>query len=106
MSTISSTDPGPSLSNHATCRESTSRVSADSEVSPDDESHAKRQCHDLDTFVHEVCKAFGHLGTPEYCHGASTFRLFLASKIQHSNREQYYVDANEVHLERQVGSRY
>ena len=28
---------------------------------------------DIDLCVHELAKLFGHLGTPEYCHGVSTF---------------------------------
>ena len=91
---------------HVAIQKCNNSVSA--EESLDDELHRKmgRQYNDIDVFVHEICKAFGHLGTPEYGHGASTFRVFLASKILHTDKEQYYVDANEVYLERQVGNRY
>ena len=33
--------------------------------------------HDIDLFVHEIAKLFGHLGTPENADGSS-FCLFLA----------------------------
>ena len=35
---------------------------------------------DIDLFVHELAKLFGHLGSPECCHGGSTFRNFHAHK--------------------------
>lgn len=49
----------------------------------DHESHVevkktRRQYADIDCFVHEVCKLFGHVGGPEYAHGASSFRVFLS----------------------------
>ena len=63
--------------------------------------------HDIDLFVHEIAKLFGHLGTPENADGAS-FRLFIAQRAADSagiDRE-YYVNAQKVLLERQVGCRY
>ena len=64
--------------------------------------------HDIDLFVHELAKLFGHLGTPEYCHGSSTFRVFLEDKARKSSRDdkEYYLSTQKVVLERQVGSRY
>ena len=35
---------------------------------------------DIDLFVRETAKLFGHLGTPEYAHGACSFRIFLVCK--------------------------
>ena len=63
---------------------------------------------DIDLFVHELAKLFGHLGTPEYCHGSSTFRVFLEHKVRESNGDdkEYYLSAQKVVLEHQVGSRY
>lgn len=63
---------------------------------------------DIDLCVHELAKLFGHSGTPEYCHGASAFRVFLESKTREScgDEKTYYVSAQKVVLERQVGSRY
>ena len=57
--------------------DSSDHASADSKGSSDDETESRmctsRRHNDLDVFVHETCKVFDHLGTPEYCHGASTF---------------------------------
>ena len=63
---------------------------------------------DIDLFVHELAKLFGHLGTPEYCHGVSTFRLFLAQKAKECTgiEREYYEFAQKIVLERQVGNRY
>ena len=63
---------------------------------------------DNDLFIHELAKLFGHLGTPEYCHGSSTFRVFLENKIRASSSDdkEYYLSAQKVVLERQVGSHY
>ena len=72
------------------------------------ERNASRNYHDADLFVHEVAKLFGHLGTPEYAHGASSFRDFLvhkAAECAEAERE-YFEFAQRVILERQVGSRY
>ena len=42
---------------------------------------------DNDLYVHELAKLFGHLGTPDYCHSVSTFRIFLAQNNGvHRNR--------------------
>ena len=60
--------------------------------------------NDVDQFVYEVCKLFGHCGTPEYCHGSGSFRTFLADKA--SSRDEYFVNAKNVVLRRQVGSQY
>ena len=54
-----------------------------------DESECTLTCsktlnRDIDLFVHELVKLFGHLGTPEYCHGSSTFRVFLEHKARES----------------------
>ena len=74
-----------------------------------DESESALIClnRDIDLFVHELTKLFGHLGTPEYCHG-STFRVFLELKARQSSGDdkEYYLSAQKVVLERQVGSRY
>ena len=63
---------------------------------------------DIDLFVHELVKLFGHLGTPEYCHGSSNFRIFLEHKARESSgdNKRYYLSAQKVVLEHQVGSRY
>ena len=47
------------------------------------------------------------LGTPEYCHG-STFRVFLELQARQSSGDdkEYYLSAQKVVLEHQVGSRY
>ena len=78
-----------------------------------DESECALTCtktlnRDIDLFVHELVKLFGHLGTPEYCHGSSTFRVFLEHKARESSGDNklYYLFAQKVVLERQVGSRY
>ena len=70
-------------------------VAYDSEGGSMDEDmeNPKKRHSDIDCFVHEVCKAFGHLVCPEYGQGTSLFRVFIASKIKQS-------------CERQVGSRY
>ena len=58
---------------------------------------------DIDLFVHETAKLFGHLGTPEYACGAS-FRIFLEGCT--GEEKAYYESAQKVTLERQIGSRY
>ena len=63
-----------------------------------------RSRNDVDQVVHEVCKLFGHLGTPEYCHGAEAFRVYLAKESK--TGDSYYETAKNVYLKRQVGSRY
>ena len=70
--------------------------------------NSEQNFSDIDLFVHEVSKLFGHLGTPEYCHGASAFRVFLESKVRACDGEEreYFESAQKVVLERQVGSRY
>jgi len=74
----------------------------------EDMENPKKRHSDIDCFVYEVCKVFGHLGCPEYCQGASSFWVFIASKIKQSCDEQkeYYTKAEMVFFERQVGSRY
>ena len=68
---------------------------------------SKRRDHaDIDTCVHEICKLFGHVGTPEYCHGASSFRVFVAKEIAHGHQVDYYPSVQLVHLKCQIGSRY
>ena len=86
---------------------------SDSSESDYEESESKFSCNstlnrDIDLFVHELAKLFGHLGTPEYCHGSSTFRVFLESKVRASSSDdkEYYLSVQKVVLERQVGSRY
>ena len=63
---------------------------------------------DIDLFVKELAKLFGHLGTPEYCHGASVFRVFLEAKTRETigDEQNYYLSAQKVVLERQIGNRY
>ena len=52
-----------------------------------------------------MCKLFGHVGGPEYAHGASSFRVFSSSTAAKENKvETYYKNAENV-LKRQVGSR-
>jgi len=54
--------------------------------------------YDIDSFVHELAKLFGHLGTPEYCHGSSTFRVFLEQKTKESSgdEKEYYLSVQKV----------
>ena len=87
--------------------------SLDSETFEDDEEEGqelnkKRKHHDIDKLVHEVAKLFGHVGTPEYCHGAVVFRVFLSMKARECTgiNQKYYESAQNVFLKRQVGSRY
>ena len=74
----------------------------------DDEGCKKTRIHfgsDIDQFVHELCKLFGHLGTPEYCHGNAAFRVYLENRSTMGD-DSYFRDAQSVYLKRQVGSRY
>ena len=59
---------------------------------------------DVDRFVHEICKLFGHLGTPEYGQGAA-FRIFLAKECDGDDQD-YYQCTKNVYLKQQIGSRY
>ena len=63
---------------------------------------------DIDLFVHELAKLFGHLGTPEYCNGVSKLPIFIVNKIKEStgSKKGYYESAQKIVLERQVGNRY
>ena len=84
-------------------------VSVD-ETSDDEEKLDKNSSgiyHDIDLFVREIAKLFGHLGTPENADGAS-FRLFLAQRATEcvGVEKEYYVNTQKVFLERQVGNRY
>ena len=60
----------------------------------------KKRHSDINCFVYKVCKAFGHLGCPEYGQGASSFRVFIASKIKQScdDKKEYYTKAEMVFL--------
>lgn len=60
--------------------ESDGDVDAESSCNDSASNFGKLNC-DIDLFVHELAKLFGHLGTPEYCHGVSTFRIFLTQKV-------------------------
>ena len=59
----------------------------------------------VDCFVYELCKLFGHLGAPEYCHGAASFRVFVAKECS-VDLSGYYKSVQSVYLKRHVGSRY
>ena len=59
---------------------------------------------DIDQFVHELCKLFVYLGSPEYCHGNRAFRVYLNKES--STGDHYFNNAKSVYLKRQVGSRY
>ena len=48
---------------------------------------------DVDRFVHEICKLFGHLGTPEYGQGAA-FRIFLAKECDGDDQDYYQCTKN------------
>ena len=78
------------------------------DVEESEELRVKKMHHDIDKVVHETAKLFGHLGTPEYCVGAETFRIFLSIKARECAGvdRDYYECAQKVFLERQVGSRY
>ena len=95
---------------HSECSNSENDTSDDeyddSDADPDSDSVVVNR--DIDLFVHETAKLFGHLGTPEYAHGACSFRIFLVRKAEESTGEEkaYYESAQKVTLERQIGSRY
>ena len=57
-------------------------TSADPTSAFDTELESGALNRDIDLCVHELVKLFGHLGTPEYCHGISTFRIFLAHNAE------------------------
>ena len=79
-----------------------SSVAYDSEGSTDEDmENAKKRHSDIDCFVYKVCKAFGHLGCPEYGQGASSFWVFIASKIKQScdEEKEYYTKAEMVFFE-------
>jgi len=61
--------------------------------------------YDIDSFLHELAKL---MGTPEYCHGSLTFRVFLEQKTRESrgDEKEYYLSVQKVVLECQVGSCY
>ena len=83
-------------------------VAYDSEGSIDgDMENPEKRHSDIDCFIYEVCKTFGLLGCPEYGQEASSFRVFIASKIKQScdEEKEYYTKVMKV-FERQVGSRY
>ena len=63
--------------------------------------------HNIDLFVCEVAMLFGHLGTLENVDGTS-FHLFLAQKATEcvGAEKEYYVNTQNVFLERQVWNRY
>ena len=75
-----------------------------------DIASSNRKYNPVDTFVHEFCKLFGKSGVPEYGCGVLAFPDFLALTIQEDDLSQeirdYYRSCAEVHLHRQVGSRY
>ena len=56
--------------------------------------------YDIDSFVHELAKLFGHLGTSEYCHGSSTFHVFLEQKTRESSgdEKEHYLSVQKVVL--------
>ena len=95
---------------HSECSNSENDTSDDeSDDSVDDsESDSIVVNCDIDLFVCETAKLFGHLGTPEYGYGASSFRIFLVRKAEECTGEEkaYYEYAQKVTLERQIGSRY
>ena len=66
----------------------------------------RRDRADIDTCVHEICKLFGHVGTPEYCYGASSFRVFVSKEINRTGQTDYYQSVQQVYLKRQIGSCY
>ena len=80
------------------------------EISKDEmklERNSNGSYHDINLFVSEIAKLFGYLGTPENADGAS-FRMFLAHRATEcvGAEKEYYVNAQRVILERQIGSRY
>ena len=68
-------------------------------------NRTKKREDGVDHFVYELCKLFGHVGSPEYCHGAASFPVFLA-KEYNGDQKHYYKLAQTVRLKRYVGSRY
>ena len=85
----------------------TDNIVADADLCKKPARGARLQ-NDIDQFVHEVSKLFGHLGTPEYCTGSSEFRIFLEKESRKLDNTDlsYYCYAKQVRLKRQVGSRY
>jgi hypothetical protein len=63
-----------------------------------------------DTTVHEFCKVFGTTGVNECGVGVLTFPDFLPVNIQTEKsdklKKDYYEKCTQIHLARQVGSRY
>jgi len=58
-------------------------------------------------FVHEFSKLFGTHGVPEYGVGAVSFPDFIQLKAATTSDEApYFEKCKNIHLERQVGSRY
>ena len=56
-----------------------------------------------------MCKLFGHVGGPEYAHGASSFIVFSSLMAAKENKvETYYKNSENINilLERQFRSRY
>ena len=72
--------------------------SQEQSITESDDEIELQNCGDIDLIVHEISKLFGHLGTPEYCHGASAFRAFLGSKVRESNGidKEYFLNLQNV----------
>ena len=88
---------------------SESMVSSDDENLRGEPKETMRKNGDIDSFFHEICKLFGHVGGLEYANGASTFKVFLSSMVAKEasvEGETYYTNAEKVLLKRQVGNRY
>ena len=70
-------------------------------------SAVSRHYSEIDTFVHEFCKAFGSKGVPEYGAGLVSFPDFLEIGIKSGGEcSNYYKSYQTITLDRQVGSRY
>ena len=76
-------------------------------ISPTD-TDSSHQYTAIDSFVHAFAKEFGAHGTPEYGAGAIKFPDFLEIQCRNTERNEYmyFKQCTDIHLERQVGSRY
>ena len=76
----------------------------------DEVEEHEQKYHRVDTLVHEFCKLFGTTGVPEYTSGMLSFPDFLELKTSSCGNEdcayRYIKTCSEIHLHRQVGSRY
>jgi hypothetical protein len=63
------------------------------ELSVSNKKPCTRFGSDIHQFVHQICKLFGHLGSPEHCYGNGAFRIYL--KNMTSTGDNYFNDDKE-----------